>query len=633
MASQMRIFATFLQSTELSSPRRRSRRRGPRPLPRNQIRVSIFLTFLFAYNIASAQNYALRFNGSTGYVTTAITRGSLGNAMTVEAWFRYAGTSTDSYQAIIGSYDGTGTTEFFIGKNAGNTDFGIQDGTYNAGMATASNAWDGSWHHFAFTNDNGTGKLYLDGTLKSTNSFTRDNATDIIYIGTEIEGSGYYFPGDIDEVRFWNTVRTASQITTYKDVELNGNETGLVAYYKMSNGSGTSLADNAAGSYPGTLVGGVTWTTGAVIMERTFSYTGSMQTWTVPAGITSITVNAYGAQGGNASGTSGLGAYMKGDFSVTPGQQLKILVGGKGSTSNGGGGGGGSFVTMNDNSILLIAGGGGGSGNGGGICGQYPEISNGATSTSGNQGATYMVGEPGGAGGTNGGGGSTSVTTGYPDYNGYGGAGYSGNGGNSAMSFLNDGAGGNGYSGSNGGFGGGGGAGQWGAGGGGGYSGGGSTSRHAAAGGGGSINNGTNQLNTSGSRTGNGQVVIYFVSGSVSIISVSSSLSAFSACSGTASASQNFTASGSGLSADITITAPTGYEVSTTSGNSGFASSVSLIQTSGTVASTNVYVRLTNAATGTPSGNVSLASTGATTQNVAVSGTVTAASVGGTAKW
>ena len=184
----MKRISTNSPSIELSSPRRRSRRRGsrplprhlsgprplpwhssgPRPLPRNLIRLTIFIAIISAHYTASAQSYALRFNGTTGYVTTAITRGSLGNAMTVEAWFRYAGTATDSYTAIIGSYDGGGTTEFFIGKNAGNTDFGIQDGTYNAGMATASNAWDGSWHHFAYTyqeggtSGTGTGSLYLD---------------------------------------------------------------------------------------------------------------------------------------------------------------------------------------------------------------------------------------------------------------------------------------------------------------------------------------------------------------------------------------------------------------------------------------------------------------------------------------
>ncbi len=95
---------------------------------------------------------------------------------------------------------------------------------------------------------------------------------------------------------------------------------------------------------------------------------------------------------------------------------------------------------------------------------------------------------------------------------------------------------------------------------------------------------------------------------------------AFTACAGTASAQQSFTVSGSNLTANITLTAPTGFEVSTTSG-SGFGPSVALTQSGGNVAVTTVFVRIAATATGTLSGNIAVASTNATTQNVAVSGT------------
>jgi hypothetical protein len=103
-----------------------------------------------------------------------------------------------------------------------------------------------------------------------------------------------------------------------------------------------------------------------------------------------------------------------------------------------------------------------------------------------------------------------------------------------------------------------------------------------------------------------------------------SSLSAFSTCTGTASTAQNFTVSGgSGLTANVVVTAPTGYEVSLSSG-SGYASSVSVTQSGGNITTTTIYARLTSSATGTPAGNITVASTGITTQNVAVTGTVNA---------
>ncbi|EDZ59971.1 outer membrane autotransporter, putative [Candidatus Pelagibacter sp. HTCC7211] len=72
----------------------------------------------------------------------------------------------------------------------------------------------------------------------------------------------------------------------------------------------------------------------------TFSYTGSAQTWTVPSGVTLITVDGYGAMGGHGAsdrnGRGGLGGRVQTNISVTPGTTLNIYVGGSGgnTTSN-----------------------------------------------------------------------------------------------------------------------------------------------------------------------------------------------------------------------------------------------------------------------------------------------------------
>lgn len=103
-----------------------------------------------------------------------------------------------------------------------------------------------------------------------------------------------------------------------------------------------------------------------------------------------------------------------------------------------------------------------------------------------------------------------------------------------------------------------------------------------------------------------------------------SSLSGFSTTAGTASASQTFTVSGSNLTANATITAPASYEVS--NNGSSYASTTTLTQSGGTISAATVWVRIAaSASAGSPSGNVAVSSTGATTQNVTVSGTVNAA--------
>jgi gliding motility-associated-like protein len=104
-------------------------------------------------------------------------------------------------------------------------------------------------------------------------------------------------------------------------------------------------------------------------------------------------------------------------------------------------------------------------------------------------------------------------------------------------------------------------------------------------------------------------------------ITVAGTLSPITICLGTTSATQTLTVSGSDLTANITATAPAGYEISLASGT-GFASSITLTKSGTTVASTTVYVRLQGSASNNASGNIAFTSTGATTRNVAT-GTAT----------
>jgi HYDIN/CFA65/VesB family protein len=242
----------------------------------------------------------------------------------------------------------------------------------------------------------------------------------------------------------------------------------------------------------------------------TFGYTAAEQSYTVPAGVTSVRVSATGAPGGaGAPGPTrpgvvgGLGAQVTGDLAVTPGEALYVEVGGAGTDGNanggglggwnggglggrsfggdgafGGGGGGASdvrFCSINatdclvvqssEASRLLVAGGGGGGG--ANQVNDDPGGTGGDAGTDGAPGQTVYGGGGGGAtqaaGGAGGAGGGCAVATAF------------------GMSGLDGGLG-------TGGIGGYGVAGQddsWGGGGGGGYYGGGGGGDGCSAGGGG----------------------------------------------------------------------------------------------------------------------------------------------------
>ena len=66
---------------------------------------------------------------------------------------------------------------------------------------------------------------------------------------------------------------------------------------------------------------------------KSFTFTGSDVSWTVPTGAKSITIEGYGAEGGtggNSGGAGGKGGYLKATISVTAGDSLTIRIGQKG---------------------------------------------------------------------------------------------------------------------------------------------------------------------------------------------------------------------------------------------------------------------------------------------------------------
>jgi hypothetical protein len=104
-------------------------------------------------------------------------------------------------------------------------------------------------------------------------------------------------------------------------------------------------------------------------------------------------------------------------------------------------------------------------------------------------------------------------------------------------------------------------------------------------------------------------------------LSVAGTLSSFVTTSGTASAAQTFTVSGSNLTSNVTVAAPAGFEVSVGGGN--FTSSLTLAPSAGVLSATSISVRISaGAPVGSPSGNVVASSTRATSRSLAISGSV-----------
>lgn len=139
--------------------------------------------------------------------------------------------------------------------------------------------------------------------------------------------------------------------------------------------------------------------------EQSLSTVGA-HTFTVPAGVTSITVTATGGGGGSGPGGDGGGGctVTGATLSVAPATQLAVFVGGGGGAYSGGGS---SSVNAGDSGNQVIAGGGGGaSGDTGGSGCALGDGSGGEGSGTGSNrgdGGSLGIGGNGGGSATNGG--------------------------------------------------------------------------------------------------------------------------------------------------------------------------------------------------------------------------------------
>ena len=88
---------------------------------------------------------------------------------------------------------------------------------------------------------------------------------------------------------------------------------------------------------------------------KTFSYTGSQQTFTVPSGVTTITIKVWGAQGGGepASGLWGAGAQLGGGggFSYIEGVSSSETIAGNATMPDPDGG---TMTGRDGNGVVII---------------------------------------------------------------------------------------------------------------------------------------------------------------------------------------------------------------------------------------------------------------------------------------
>jgi len=221
----------------------------------------------------NALNFA---NGA--YVSVPTGGTTITGSFTVEAWVRPA---NNTQHMMVFSSRAIGDLDFDMALDVGNTLHG-DIGTGNAWLTTSANAAflykPNQWYHIAYVVTPSGYKIYIDGILSGSGSFS---GTPLLLNSTHnlvtIGGDGFNnvpYSGNMDEIKVWNTARTQAQIITDRNNIITSPESDstLKAYYNFdegiangTNGSITSLLDQTPNYATGTL--------------NNFSLTGNTSNW------------------------------------------------------------------------------------------------------------------------------------------------------------------------------------------------------------------------------------------------------------------------------------------------------------------------------------------------------------------
>ena len=215
----------------------------------------------------------LQFDGKDDYVEVTGDSLELKEDKTVEAWvyphsFTWARIifkridDNNDYQLTL--YEGGG---FAFAVNDGGTQYRALSTKYGNDSYGVN-----QWYHLAGTYDDATKqvKLYINGTRQGGTTSSGWGIGNLsptsLQIGRRNDNAGY-FEGKIDEVRVWNRALTEEEIVANAQGRtISMNEPGLVGYWSLDEGSGTTAKDNSSNGNHGTLKNDPKW----VIVDNVF---------------------------------------------------------------------------------------------------------------------------------------------------------------------------------------------------------------------------------------------------------------------------------------------------------------------------------------------------------------------------
>lgn len=221
----------------------------------------LIASLITVISISAAPTSGLQFTGaSASYINCGQNSAYAPAQFTVEAWAYYESTS-GGYLISNEGWDGTNGAQGFSVRTSG-TKIELATGSNGIwpSLTSTTNIALNTWIHIAITYSGTEIKMYVNGVLDATGPVAAPMvaSNQSLCIGEGSMWKDRRFTGKMSDLRLWNVVRTQAQIAASMSSSLVGTETGLVANWKMNEGTGNTITD-ATGNHTVTKPDAVTW--------------------------------------------------------------------------------------------------------------------------------------------------------------------------------------------------------------------------------------------------------------------------------------------------------------------------------------------------------------------------------------
>jgi gliding motility-associated-like protein len=178
---------------------------------------------------------------------------------TIETWYKpvAADMATGTVWNCLLGYAGSNPSIYTF--DGGKIHCKWNENTGDTGFTTTSKVLTQDvWNHIALVKNGTTVKLFVNGieVYSGACGATVNLNSNVYWIGK----NDNQINGTLDEVRFWSTARTQAEIQAAMNVELVGNEAGLLTYFDFNQGTGggsntgiTTVINKANNALNGTL--------------------------------------------------------------------------------------------------------------------------------------------------------------------------------------------------------------------------------------------------------------------------------------------------------------------------------------------------------------------------------------------